>query len=164
MSKIELVRERVKVTDRSIKSFAGAVVGDIASWEQGDELEFPDALINNAFETKINGRSAQYILVKVNGNDEDIRQWFPSIARRRVRIAEEGETINGVIQAILTDNYEVMTGTVIDTYKSCATVDEFVKMCLGKKMKYSLVKEVPTNRFGTMELTTGKVYQLDWVE
>lgn len=164
MSKIELVRDRSKASDRSIKSFTGVVSNEVVAWEAGDVVTFPSEIKDNAFETKINGRAAQYLLV--TAGEDDVRQFFPSIVRRRVRVCEEGETLdNGTVQAVLTNEYETCSGTVVDDYRKCVSINEFVELCIQKKkLKFTNVKEVPTNRFGTMEFTTGKVYQLDWVE
>lgn len=160
---LELHLQKAAAADEGIKSFS-EVIGNVPTpWEKGDVLEFPATIAGNSFKTKIGTRKYEYIVVKVTGADGLVRyaNFFPSLFRRRARVCDI-DTVDGVEVAIPTNDFVVASGSIVEKlFKKSSKVNSVINAVLGKKIRISEVHEVNTQRYGTNEPDTAKVYDFE---
>lgn len=160
---LELYLAKAQAADEGIKSFS-EVIGNVPTpWEKGDTLEFPDKIIGNSFKTKIGTKKYEYIVVKVTGADGLVRyaNFFPSLFRRRARVCEI-DSKDGVDIAVPTDEFVVAGGSIVEKlYQKSSRVNDVVNAVLGRKIVISEVREVTTQKYGTTEPDTTKVYDFE---
>ncbi len=163
MQDLILYLEKAKAADESINSFS-EVIGNVPTpWEKGDIITFPNTIEGNAFKTKIGNKKYEYIVVHVksaNGNERQAN-FFPSLFRRRARRCEY-ETVDGVEIAVPTNEFVVAGGSIVSNlYSQKAKMNEVITSLLGKSIVISAVTVVDSNKFGTNEPDTVKVYDFE---
>lgn len=160
---LELHLAKAAAADESIKSFSETIGNIPTPWEKGDVIKFPDKIIGNSFKTKIGNKKYEYIVVHVTSADgtERYANFFPSLFRRRARVCEL-DVKDGVEIAVPTNEFVVAGGSIVDKlYAKRSKVNDVVTAILGKKIKISEVREVETQKYGSNEPDTAKVYDFE---
>jgi hypothetical protein len=160
---LELHLAKAAAADESIKSFTETIGNIPTPWEKGDVITFPAKIIGNSFKTKIGAKKYEYIVVTVTGADGSKRyaNFFPSLFRRRARVCEL-DVKDGVEIAVPTNEFVVAGGSIVDKlYAKRSKVNDVVTAILGKSIKISEVHEVETQKYGSNEPDTAKVYDFE---
>jgi hypothetical protein len=163
MEDLNLYLAKAKAADEAIGSFTEVIGNTPSPWEEGDVITFPTTIKGNAFKTKIGNKKYEYIVVTVTSANGETRyaNFFPSLFRRRARRCEY-ETVDGVEIAIPTNEFFVAGGSIVNNlYSQKAKMNEVIASLLGKSIVISAVTVVDSNKFGTNEPDTVKVYDFE---
>jgi len=160
---LELYLAKAKAADEGISSFTETIGNVPTPWEKDDVITFPTVIKGNSFKTKIGNKKYEYIVVHVKGADgaERYANFFPSLFRRRARVCEL-DTQDGVEIAVPTNEFVVASGSIVEKlYAKRSKVNDVVTAILGKKIRISEVHEVETQKYGSNEPDTAKVYDFE---
>ena len=163
MEDLNLYLQKAKAADESISSFTEVIGNTPSPWEEGDVITFPTTIKGNAFKTKIGNKKYEYIVVTVTSANGETRyaNFFPSLFRRRARRCEY-ETVDGVEIAVPTNEFVTAGGSIVaNLYSQKAKMNEVIAALLGKSIVISAVTVVDSNKFGTNEPDTVKVYDFE---
>lgn len=163
MEDLNLYLAKAKAADEPIGGFTEVIGNTPSPWEQGDVITFPNTIKGNAFKTKIGNKKYEYIVVTVTSATGETRyaNFFPSLFRRRARRCEY-ETVDGVEIAVPTNDFVVAGGSIVaNLYSQKAKMNEVITSLLGKSIVISAVTVVDSNKFGTNEPDTVKVYDFE---
>lgn len=163
MEDLNLYLAKAKAADEPIGGFTEVIGNTPSPWEQGDVITFPTTIKNHAFKTKIGNKKYEYIVVTVTSANGETRyaNFFPSLFRRRARRCEY-ETVDGVEIAVPTNDFVVAGGSIVENlYSQRAKMNEVITALLGKSIVISAVNIVDSNKFGTNEPDTVKVYDFE---
>lgn len=163
MEDLNLYLSKARAADESISGFTEVIGNTPSPWEQGDVITFPNTIKGNAFKTKIGNKKYEYIVVSVTSANGETRyaNFFPSLFRRRARRCEY-ETVDGVEIAVPTNDFVVAGGSIVtNLYSQKAKMNEVIASLLGKSIVISAVTVVDSNKFGTNEPDTVKVYDFE---
>lgn len=163
MEDLNLYLAKAKAADEAIGSFTEVIGNTPSPWEEGDVITFPTTIKGNAFKTKIGNKKYEYIVVTVTSANGETRyaNFFPSLFRRRARRCEY-ETVDGVEIAVPTNEFFVAGGSIVtNLYSQKAKMNEVIASLLGKSIVISAVTVVDSNKFGTNEPDTVKVYDFE---
>lgn len=163
MEDLNLYLQKARAADESISGFTEVIGNTPSPWEQGDVITFPNTIKGNAFKTKIGNKKYEYIVVTVTSANGETRyaNFFPSLFRRRARRCEY-ETVDGVEIAVPTNEFVVAGGSIVaNLYSQKAKMNEVITSLLGKSIVISAVTVVDSNKFGTNEPDTVKVYDFE---
>lgn len=163
MEDLNLYLAKAKAADESISGFTEVIGNTPSPWEEGDVITFPTTIKGNAFKTKIGNKKYEYIVVTVTSANGETRyaNFFPSLFRRRARRCEY-ETVDGVEIAVPTNEFVTAGGSIVaNLYSQKAKMNEVIAALLGKSIVISAVTVVDSNKFGTNEPDTVKVYDFE---
>lgn len=163
MEDLNLYLAKAKAADEPIGGFTEVIGNTPSPWEQGDVITFPNTVKGNAFKTKIGNKKYEYIVVSVTSANGETRyaNFFPSLFRRRARRCEY-ETVDGIEIAVPTNEFFVAGGSIVtNLYSKKAKMNEVIASLLGKSIVISAVTVVDSNKFGTNEPDTVKVYDFE---
>lgn len=156
MGKLATEIERAEAAGaKRVTGFEGAVRSlEDVSFRKGDEFTFPTSF--EIYERKFGNNKAQFIFVTVNGDDNNIKAFYPSTFTKSRAVYNEDKTLTGKRAHTM--------GTAAEEFRKYGTVTAAMDAMKGKKVKVTDEVTVRTLRYGTTELMDAQILTIDFVE
>lgn len=156
MGKLAIEIERAENAGaKRVNGFEGAVRSlEDVSFRKGDTFEFPQTY--EVYERKFGDNKAQFIFVTVNGDENNVKAFYPSTFTKSRAIYNEDKTLTGRRAHTM--------GTAAEEFRKYGTVTAAMEALKGKKMKVTDEVTVRTLRYGSTELMDAQILTIDFVE
>lgn len=136
------------------QSFSGAMRDvELNTLQKGMKLKYEGT--EKVYKRTFNGNPAECCLLAVNGDVNNMIEFYPSVFwKSRAEVREDGT---------LTGNRIHTTGTAADAFRACATVQEGMNAIKGREIVIADMKPVKCLRYGSTEVVTANIPVIDFV-
>ena len=152
-----IVREVARVVAggaNKVAGFTGAMRDvDLVTLEKGMKFKYTGN--EDVYEQDFNGNKAQFVFLPVNGDENNVMAFYPSVFWKSRAVCKEDGTLTGV--------REKTTGTAADAFRACGTVAEGMNAIKNREFVIADMKTVKCLRYGSTQVVNAQIPVIDFV-
>ena len=138
---------------KKVSEFGGAMRDvDLVTLEKGMKFKYNGT--EQVYEQDFNGNKTQFILLPVNGDENNVLAFYPSTFwKSRAEVNEDGT---------FTGRRPHTTGTAADAFRACGTVQAGMNAIKNREFVITDMTPIKCLKYGTTQVVTAHIPVIDF--